>query len=258
MKKLMIAAAAVVTLGAGFVNAAEININFDGRSTGAITFKEVVELAHQKSGFECHQACYPDGKCKSICTPIAKSEGNGLAVLPAPTPVEVDGFVTKEGENELNRSIGTAIKDCENKGFGTLKTKFEKLLIQGILQEKLDFVNNTKRTYEFPRRLFIGTEEAKVNTVASLLNVTKNCVAWDTVQECTTGQKEVCHNVCAAALLVCVAATDGLGSPICSYAAPGCSLVCAFVPETTCISVKHCTQYATWPGQLPETDPIAR
>jgi len=252
----MMVVAAIVTLGAGFVNAAGININFDGGSTSAMTFKEVLELAQGKSGFICNQVCYPDGKCRTTCTPITKSAGSDLAAVPAPTPVKVDGLVMKEEENELNRSIGTAIKDCEKKEFAVMKTKFEKLLAEGLVQEKRDFVYNTKQTYEFPQRLFAGTEEAKVNTVNSLLNVTKHCVAWDTVQECTTGQKEVCHNVCAAAVLVCVAATDGIGTPVCSYLAPVCSILCSFVPETTCIPVQHCTQHAHWPGQLPDTDPI--
>lgn len=178
-----------------------------------------------------------------------------IATVPAPTPTQVNVYNHKGEEYELNHSIGTAIEDCEKKGFGVLKNNFEVLLAKGILQEKRDFVYNSKQIYEFPRRLFTGTEEAVSNTATDLLDITKNCVVWETTQECTTGQKEVCHNICAAAVLVCLAATDGVGAPVCSYAAPVCTIACSFVSDTVCVPVKHCTQYATWPGQQPQAEP---
>lgn len=256
MKKNIILIAVFAVMTAASSAMAEVpQINFDGRTIGALNFSEAIKTAKEKGG-ECHAVCDSNGKCATVCTYSNKNAEIELAAIPAPTPVKVDSFDTKGEEDELNRSIGTAINDCEKKEFATMKSKFEKLLSKGLLQEKRDFVYNTKQTYEFPRRLFAGTEEAKVDTVTALLNTTRNCVAWDIVQECTTGQKEVCHNVCAAAVLVCVAATNGLGTPICSYLAPVCSIACSFVPETSCISVKHCTQHATWPGQQHETDPI--
>lgn len=249
MKKLMMAVMAVVGLGLGFAQAQVMD--FDGRTMGALNFKEAIKTAMEKSG-ECHVVCDSNNKCTTICT-YNKDTVGALAAVPAPTPIKVDAFDTKAEEAELNRAIGTAIKDCEKKEFVTMKSKFEKLLAEGLLQEKRDFVYNNKQTYEFPRRLFTGMEVAKTDTVTSLLNMTKNCVAWETKQECVTNRKEVCHTNCAAATLVCLAVA-GVTAPVCTWAAPVCAIACAFVDDTVCNDVKYCTQYATWPGQLPQAD----
>ena len=229
MKKsnILIAVFAVLIAAASAAQAAGVTVDFDGKDIGSMNFMEAIKTTE-------------------------KNAGGAMATVSA--PVKVDAPETKVEIDELNRSIGTAIKDCEKKELVGLKTKFEKLLMEGIPQEKRDFVYNSKQTYEFPRRLFTGIKEAKIDTAASLLNMTKNCVVWGTKQECVTNRKEVCHTTCAVATLVCLAVA-GVTAPVCTWAAPACVIACAFVDDTVCKDVKYCTQYATWPGQLPQADP---
>ena len=227
MKKstLLIAVLAVMS-AVSSVSAKGPQINFDGRNIGAISFTEAVQAI----------------------------ENADISMVAVPEPIPVAVTDIKMEEAELNRSIGTAIKDCEKKELSRLKSKFEKLLTQGLLQEKRDFVYNNKQTYEFPTRLFMGTEEAKTGTISSLLSTTRNCVTWDIKKECVTNRKEVCHTTCAAAVLVCIAVA-GAASPVCTWAAPICTIACSFVDDTVCTDVKYCTGYATWPGQQPQADP---
>lgn len=241
MKKIMMTVAAVVGLGLSFAHA-EV-MDFDGRATGALNFKEALETAKEKGG-ECHAVCYSNGKCATVCT-YSKDAGSALATIPAPTPVKVAAFDTKGEEDELNRSIATAIKDCEIKEFAGLKTRFEKLLAEGLLQEKRDFVYNNKQTYEFPRRL--PTVTAKADAASDQRKANKGCLTWGSKEVCTTGRKEVCHNVCAASTLVCIAVV-GVAAPVCTWAPPACALACAFVDDTKCTMVDYCVAQDTYDG----------
>jgi len=108
MKKLIIGMTAIVGLGLGFVNAAEMKVDFDKGSFRVVGFMEAIKN-------------------------VEKHTGGDVAAVPAPTPVKVGVFDTKGEEDAINRSIKTAIQDCEKKGYVVLKTKFEKLLAEGIL-----------------------------------------------------------------------------------------------------------------------------
>lgn len=102
MKKsnILIAAVAVIISAATAARAEKPSINFDGGSMRAVNFLNAVK----------------------------DNASVDIVAVPAPTPAEGSGFDIKMEEDELNRSIGTAIKDCEKKEFAGLKTKFEKLL----------------------------------------------------------------------------------------------------------------------------------
>lgn len=177
--------------------------------------------------------------------------------IPAPVMAEADAFDIQNEEYELNRSIGSAIRDCDIKGFVALKPKFEKLLTMGSLQEKRDFVYNTNRSYDFPRRLFTGTEKTfagVADTANDSHKMNKACLTWEKKQECTTttGRKEVCHTSCAAATLVCLAVA-GATAPVCAWAAPVCTIACSFVDDTvtTCVDYYVCAVEGSWPGMQP-------
>ena len=223
MKKsnILIAVFAVIVAAASVAMAGGPQINFDGRNigTGAVSFTEAV---------------------KAI-----ESADIAMAAVPAPIPVKAAASDMKKEEAELNRSIGTAIKDCEKKEFAGLKAKFEKLLAEGLLQEKRDFVYNNKQTYEFPRRLFTVT--AKADAASNQRKVNKACLTWGSKEVCTTGRKEVCHNVCAASTLVCIAVV-GVAAPVCTWAPPICALACAFVDDTKCTMVDYCVAQDTYDG----------
>lgn len=219
MKKsnILIAAVAVIISAATAARAEKPSINFDGGSMRAVNFLNAVK----------------------------DNASVDIVAVPAPTPAEGSGFDIKMEEDELNRSIGTAIKDCEKKEFAGLKTKFEKLLTEGLPQEKRDFVYNNKQTYEFPRRLFTGT--AKTDAASDQRNVNKGCLTWGSKEVCTTGRKEVCHNVCAASTLVCIAVV-GVAAPVCTWAPPACALACAFVDDKKCTMVDYCVAQDTYDG----------
>lgn len=166
-------------------------------------------------------------------------------------PVKSDIIATKTDERGLNDSIVTAIKDCDSKGFTALKGRFEKLCSEGTIQEKSDFVYNNKRTYDFPRRLFTGTEKTYLaDVVNDQQKSNKACLTWSKKEECTTGQKEVCNTACAAGVLVCIAVA-GVAAPVCTIAAPVCSIACHFVSDTTCTTYLTCEVEGSWPGMLP-------
>ncbi len=241
MKRLMMVIAAVIGLGLGFAHA-EVTMDFDGRTIGTFNFREAINTAKEKS-CECHEVCDSNKKCTTVCTCSNTNTVSDLAAVPAPIPVKVESFDMKGEEDELNRSIGTAIKDCEKKGFVVLKTKFEKLLTEGIPQEKHDFVYNTKQTYEIPRRMFIGTDTAAATK--NLQDGTKSsgaCVASHTEQHCI--DRNVCHTVCTAGQLVCYAVPGG--APYCGPGAAVCNLICAIVPECTTSTV--CDSWLPYPN----------
>lgn len=210
MKKSMILTAVftVMASASSMVNAA--GIDFDGKAAGSL---------------------------RSVNFAIANSEINQeIPEIPAPVMAKADAFDIQNEEYELNRSIGSAIKDCDKKGFVALKPKFEKLLTMGNLQEKRDFVYNTNRSYDFPRRLFTGTEKtftAAVGAVNDLRKVNKACLTWERKETCVTGRKEVCHTTCAAATLVCLAIA-GATAPVCTWATPACQIACTFVDDKVC------------------------
>ena len=64
------------------VMAEGLQINFDGRATDAMSFKEAVKLAQEKSALVCHQVCSRDDKgtvtCWEECNLPSKSEGGDL------------------------------------------------------------------------------------------------------------------------------------------------------------------------------------
>jgi hypothetical protein len=248
MKKssILIAVLAVMS-AASTASAVGLQINFDGKSTAAMTFKEAVKLVQEKSGLICQQVCSRDEKgtvtCWEECTQAGKSEASDLPAVPVPTPVKSDLRDAIGEADEVNHSIGTAIKDCEKKGYGTLKTQFEKLLTQGLPQEKLDFVYNTKKTYKIPSRAIFGAETA--DAAQSMANASKSsgaCVASHTEQICI--DRNVCHTVCTAGQLVCYAVPGG--APYCGPGAAVCNLVCAIVPECTNSTV--CDNWQPYPN----------
>jgi hypothetical protein len=68
MKKSNILLAVFAVMSAASVASAKgMQINFDGRATDAMTFKEAVKLVQEKSGLACHQVCSRDAKGVVTC-----------------------------------------------------------------------------------------------------------------------------------------------------------------------------------------------
>jgi hypothetical protein len=239
---------AIVGMGVNISNAA--GFDFDGRSVGASSFMEEIKAAHDKSTTVCHQVCYPDGSTGTECTTTEKSAGIELPAVSA--PVVVENSAKGADEARLNQAIGTAIKDCEKKGFSGLKSKFEKLHKEGTLQEKWDFAYNKNRTYEFPRRLFAGMEKTfeQQTMTDELAKMNKACLVWGHREECTSGQKEVCSTICDVGAVVCMVVA-GIAEPVCTVGAPVCHVACHFVPDTHCTTINYCEQEGSWPGMQP-------
>lgn len=229
MKKTRILIAMFAVIATASAARAEINLDFDGKNAGSII---------------------------SVNFAIAKSEINqDIPEIPAPVMAKADTDIKNE-EYELNRSIGSAIKDCDKKGFVALKPKFEKLLTMGNLQEKRDFVYNTNRSYDFPRRLFTGTENtlaAAVDAVNDLRTAKGTCIKWERKETCVTGRKEVCHTTCAAATLICLAVAPP-AAPVCTWGTPACQIACTFVDDTVCTWNNVCVAEYEPPSCDPSID----
>ena len=166
MKKssILIAVFAVMS-AASAASAGNLQINFDGRSTGAMTFKE-----------------------------------GGIAVVPAATPVKVDVLDKKGEECELNRSIATGIKYSRENNLETVGENLEKLITYGTFKEKSGFITSNK--YTFPER-FTKMERVNLSLANYQTKATIECLRWGTEQVCV--DKEKCVNVCNAGSLICLA-----------------------------------------------------
>jgi hypothetical protein len=229
-----------------------IQINFDGRATDAMTFKDAVKLAQEKSALVCHQVCSRDEKgtvtCWEECNLPSKSEGGDSPAVPEPTRVtnaasDISSMSKEELEglnSRLDSSIKTAINYCNKNRLDSLENNFKYLLAQGTIKEKYGFVYNTTNRYAFQKNESLGTAIMQAS-LGQEKGGNPYCVSWGSQQVCVP--KQTCNNICDAAAIVCVASTIVGGSPICSVAPPICHLICNNTSE--CHDVPYCTQWET-------------
>ena len=186
MKKLMMAAAAVVGLGIGSVHAAEMRVNFDGQETGAlraVSF-DAVNMSH--------------------------AEGDGVSV-PEPgkpeTSIVSDDADSSYGTNKealkvkLDWSIKSAIEYCEKNNLKALKNSFSEMLAHGTVKEKYGFVNNPEAKYVFQNKNIKST--TLTNAISQSKGGVPSCESWGTQKVCIS--KQTWAKVCTAGDLVCVA-----------------------------------------------------
>jgi len=234
MKKIIIAVFAVMS-AASAASAKGLQINFDGRATDAMTFKEAVKLVQEKSGLACHQVCTRDEKgivtCWDECTPSNKSAGSDFPAVPAvPAPVtspaEVKSVIASgrrvfspEEIMAMDTSIKSAIAYTNSHQSFATSVRFERLLKDGTPEQKLEFVNSEQGSvYRFPNNINPAT---------------RTCTSWGSNQVCM--DKEVCQTSCVAGAVVCYAVTNifGVVTQTCGAGAAVCTLVCKTIPVCT-------------------------
>jgi len=251
MKNSSILLAVFAVMSAASAASAEgLQINFDGRATDTMTFKEAIKLAQEKSGLVCHHVCSRNDKgtitCWEECTLPSKSEGSDLPSVPEPTRVanavsDISSMSKEElkGLNSrLNSSIKTAISYCNKNRLDNLGNNFKHLLAQGTIKEKYGFVYNSTNRYAFQKNESLGTAIMQAS-LGQEKGGNPYCVSWGTQQVCIP--KQTCNNICDAGAITCVAVTGG--SPVCSIGAPVCHLICNNTSE--CHDVTYCTQWET-------------
>ncbi|HBA59530.1 MAG TPA: hypothetical protein DCZ92_01645 [Elusimicrobia bacterium] len=197
MKKLMIAAAAVVGIGLGFAQAGDI-VDFDGKGAGARSFMEKLNKA---SDMQCRVVCERPGDCTTICTPVNKTAGLDIAAVSAPVQVAeavipARRFDAAEIAN-MDRSIGTAIAYVQSHKQGApLAASFECLRNSGTPEQKFAFVYKADAApYSFPEncvRQDKGICSWVVESVCTTITVV-SC-AWVTSGDNPPITKKECHD----------------------------------------------------------------
>lgn len=220
MKKsnIFIAVIAVVA-AASAAKAGEINLDFDGRNPALSLSVREIFMAET-------------GRFSQVPP----------AVVLERSSVRGDGRdITEEAGDVIDRSIKTAIMDCEQKGFSSLKAQFGELLSKGSVSEKRDFVYNKTAGYKFPERLFPGSDRKILYSSAAVSGGMKDvCMEYETRKTCIN--RNVCRVVCAvggatagAAIGVSNPTPAGIIGGVAAGAAAGaiCQELCNLVEECT-------------------------
>ena len=210
MKKLIIIVAAAI--GLGLVSAHAGEIDFDGKTTGAMGFMETTKSSDSRQN---DNIMYEQPK------PASVSFGNMEEPVFSPRIVAA-----------MDESIGSAIAYVNTHRLGSqLRTGFECLRDQGTLAEKSGFVYAADGSgYALPDRCMLPSTKG-----------TCICTAWDWRDVChdTTVYKDVCEQVagvCAAGSWIGGVWTIGE----CTAAYMVCKAVATIIPS--CIPVKYCSQ----------------
>ncbi len=221
MKKSNILIAVIAVLAAAsMAKAGEIDLDFDGRNSAlSLSVREIFMAG------------------EGPVSPVPH------AVVLEKASVKDDGRDnSKEVYDVLDRSIRTAIMDCEQKGFSGLRAQFGELLSKGSVSEKRDFVYNKTASYKFPERFFPGSERRKdPNLPAAVSGGMKDvCMEYETRKTCIN--RNVCRVVCAiggvtagAAIGVANPTPAGIIGGAAAGAAVGsaCQELCSLVEECT-------------------------
>lgn len=259
MKKsnIVIAVFAVVMAAASVASAEGLRINFDGRATDAVIFKEAVKLAQEKSGFVCHQVCYRDGKgiviCRETCTPISKSEGSDLAAGPVPEAVRSDReemekvmIQAKDVQPFYKLEIGAYYKLRDNATLLKPEYFWSNHDIASLINDKRTEILYTERKALFvhasgPEEYTTIKETTDKNVISFLqeLDTAERfkmsagnsgrlaCIGSHVEEECTN--KKLCNLVCTG-----VGVANGGAGEVCHQ-------VCEWIPE--CRSVLRCDSW---------------
>ena len=227
MKKIMIAAAVMVSIGAGFANAGEtpMPFDFDGRGIGARNFMETIKNTDscRNDNIACEQPKPTPVSFINTGTPADVKNGaaeNATLVLTSRTVAAMD------------ESIGSAIAYVNAHGYGPqFRPGFECLRDQGTLKEKFNFVYPSEDSdYLLPDRCRQPSTKG-----------TCTCVAWDWKDVCY--DTSVIEDVCTVVAGVC-AAGYFVGQV---WTVPECTasyMICKAVSviKQVCIPRQYCSQ----------------
>ena len=218
MKKIGIAVFSLMFIAVAYVGAQSVEVDFNGENT-------------VKNGQAMEKFSIPEA--------FADIEYN----IPAPKrdvkfDIESNTQSTYNGVTKemLDNSIKTAIRHSERNKFNILEENFQKLLKNGTMEEKYNFVYDNKKSYDFPKRIVEFT--AVENTFSQTKGATRICVGWSSKEVCV--DKKTWAKVCSASTLVCVVLTLGK-APVCTGLAAACTFVAVWTPE--CVNVPYCTQW---------------
>jgi hypothetical protein len=225
---ILIAAATIIFIGAGFANAGEtaVPFDFDGRGIGARNFMETIKDADscRNDSIACEQLHPAPVSLTDEGTPVAvKAKSAAVRLAPALTPRTITA---------MDESIGSAIAYVNTHGLGPqLRPGFECLRAQGTPEEKSAFVYAAEGTnYTLPDKC---TRQDTKGTCT--------CVAWD--------YRDVCHDtsviedVCTVVAGVCAAGyfVGGVWTvPECTASYMICKAVS--VIKQICVPTKYCSQ----------------
>lgn len=232
MKKLALVVFAVITVSAPDVRGEVFNLDFDGRVLSAGNYTEIIDSVEVPEDI----ACAPAPPFESA-PPDAGPLSGGIE---APHPV-------------LDWSIRTAIEYAGQNNSPSIKRGLFRLLKEGTLEEKKEFVRGDKTVYSLPERFTpVFKAESGIPFRRSVTNNNKiqeqMCVRTRMEKQC--GYQLVCELVCGAAIVgggAIVGGTTGatVGSVV---AGPACSRVCKDVEE--CRMVEVCDEWVPVPVNI--------
>lgn len=220
---------AVLAVMSGMCTAKAGEIDFDGKSTGALR-----SVNFAISNAEVNQ--------EIPAAPVPAPDINQSA----PLTQDIDSMSADDREKlntHLDSSIRTAMDYCNRNHLNELRGHLAELLVRGDVKEKFRFVNNPEKKYVFQNNGPVGTELLAAASVQQKGGVPV-CMSWGTQNVCV--KKEVIKKVCTAGVLVCVAgsiATTGTTAPVCTMTAATCAFVTEWMDE--CNDVPYCTQWYT-------------
>ncbi len=221
MKRIGIAVFSLMFMGISYVVAQDVQCDFDDKID--------IQNVKKAEGFTMPEAISDI----EYDIPVPKREVN-YEFKENNTHLTYKGL-TKE---MLDNSIKSAIEHSKKNKLNTLKSNFQKLLKNGTIEEKYNFVYSNKKSYDFPERIVEFTEVE--NTFNQTKGATRICTGWDTKEVCV--DKKTWAKVCTAATLSCVVITAG-GAPVCTTIAAACSFVAVWTPE--CMDVPYCIEWDT-------------